>query len=116
MPQMTLHGKIGGTFADPKVTIDSAKAAEAVLQSVGVDTEVVEQKVDEAKEQLVAQAEAKAAQIVAAARAEADKLVEKATNPIAKAAAKVAANKLIEEAERKAQEYVKSQTNIDPNN
>ena len=116
MPQMTLHGKIGGTFADPKVTIDSAKAAEAVLQCVGVDTEVVEQKVDEAKEQLVAQAEAKAAQIVAAARAEADKLVEKATNPIAKAAAKVAANKLIEEAERKAQEYVKSQTNIDPNN
>ena len=110
LPKLTLHGKIGGTFTDPKVSLDTAKSVELALQSVGVSTEevkeVVEQKVDDTKERLIAEAEAKAAKIVEAARAEADKLVEKASNPIAKIAAKAAADKLIEEAEKQAAKII----------
>ena len=110
LPKLTLHGKIGGTFTDPKVSLDTAKSVESALQSVGVSTEevkeVVEQKVDDTKERLIAEAEAKAAKIVEAARAEADKLVEKASNPIAKIAAKAAADKLIEEAEKQAAKII----------
>ena len=117
LPQMTLHGKIGGTFSKPKVTLDTAKSVETVLEKAGVDKAAVEQKVEDvkqqveqkivnAKEQAIAEAEAKAAKIVEAARAEADKLVEKASNPIAKIAAKAAADKLIAEAERQAQKLI----------
>ena len=110
LPKLTLHGKIGGTFTDPKVSLDTAKSVESALQSVGVSTEevkeVVEQKVDDTKERLIAEAEAKAAKIVETARAEADKLVEKASNPIAKIAAKAAADKLIEEAEKQAAKII----------
>ena len=107
---MTLYGKIGGTFSDPKVSLDSAKSIESALQSVGVTkeavVEAVEEKVDNTKAQLIAEAEAKAAKLIETARAEADKLVEKASNPIAKVAAKAAANKLIEEAERQAAKLI----------
>ena len=110
LPQMTLYGKIGGTFSDPKVSLDSAKSIESALQSVGVTkeavVEAVEEKVDNTKAQLIAEAEAKAAKLIETARAEADKLVEKASNPIAKVAAKAAANKLIEEAERQAAKLI----------
>ena len=110
LPKLTLHGKIGGTFTDPKVSLDTAKSVESALQSVGVSTEevkeAVEQKVDDTKEKLIAEAEAKAAKIVETARAEADKLVEKASNPIAKIAAKAAADKLIEEAEKQAAKII----------
>jgi hypothetical protein len=110
LPKLTLHGKIGGTFTDPKVSLDTAKSVESALQSVGVSTEevkeAVEQKVDDTKEKLIAEAEAKAAKIVETARTEADKLVEKASNPIAKIAAKAAADKLIEEAEKQAAKII----------
>ena len=106
LPQFTLHAKIGGTFTSPKVSLDAAKSAEALLDKAGVDKQEVQQQVEESKDQLVAQAEAKAAQLIETARAEADKLVEKATNPIAKIAAKAAADKLISEAEKKAQQII----------
>ena len=117
LPQMTLHGKIGGTFSNPKVTLDTAKSVQSVLSAAGVDTSAVEQKVDDvkqqvsqtvnnAKEQAIAEAEAKAAKLVETARAEADKLIEKASNPIAKIAAKAAADKLIVEAEKQAQKLI----------
>ena len=121
LPQMTLHGKIGGTFSKPKVSLDTAKSVEAALEKAGIDKEVVEQKVeqkveevkeqvseavDTAKQKAISEAEAKAAQIVEAARTEANKLVEKASNPIAKIAAKAAADKLISEAEKQAQRLI----------
>jgi hypothetical protein len=110
LPQITLHAKIGGTFSSPKITLDTARSAEAVLEKAGIDKEQVgeqvAQSVDNTKQELTAQAEAKAAQIIEAARKEADKLVEKATNPIAKIAAKAAADKIIAEAERQAAKIV----------
>ncbi len=110
LPQITLHAKIGGTFTSPKIGLDTAKSAEAALEKAGINKqeviEQVSQKVDSAKQALIAEAEARAAKIVAAAREEADKLVAKATNPITKIAAKAAADKLIAEAERKANEIV----------
>lgn len=110
LPQITLHAKIGGTFTSPKIGLDTAKSAEAALEKAGINKqeviEEVSQKVDSAKQALIAEAEARAAEIVAAAREEADKLVAKATNPITKIAAKAAADKLIAEAERKANEIV----------
>ena len=121
LPQMTLHGKIGGTFSKPKVSLDTAKSVEAALEKAGVDKEAVEQKVEQVKEQVkeqvtqtvddakqkaIAEAEAKAAQIIETAQNEANKLVEKASNPIAKIAAKAAADKLIAEAEKQAQKII----------
>ena len=106
LPQITLHANIGGTFTSPKIALDTAKSAEAVLEKVGIDKEEVAQKVDESKEKLIAEAEAKAAKVIEVARAEADKLVEKATNPITKIAAKAAADKIIAEAERKAAQII----------
>ncbi|MBQ9138531.1 MAG: AsmA family protein [Alistipes sp.] len=115
LPQVTLHAKIGGTFTSPKIGLDTAKSAEAVLEKAGIDkqqvVEQVEQKVDTAKQELIAEAEARAAQIIATARTEADKLVAKASNPIAKVAAKAAADKLIAEAERKAAQIVEEARN-----
>ena len=106
LPQITLHAKVGGTFTAPKIALDTAKSAEAVLEKAGIDKEEVAQKVDESKEKLIAEAEAKAAKVIEVARAEADKLVEKATNPITKIAAKAAADKIIAEAERKAAQII----------
>ena len=106
LPQITLHANIGGTFTSPKIALDTAKSAEAVLEKAGIDKEEVAQKVDEPKEKLIAEAEAKAAKVIEVARAEADKLVEKATNPITKIAAKAAADKIIAEAERKAAQII----------
>lgn len=106
LPQITLHANIGGTFTSPKIALDTAKSAEAVLEKAGIDKEEVAQKVDESKEKLIAEAEAKAAKVIEVARAEADKLVDKATNPITKIAAKAAADKIIAEAERKAAQII----------
>ena len=106
LPQITLHANIGGTFTSPKIALDTAKSAEAVLEKAGIDKEEVAQKVDESKAKLIAEAEAKAAKVIEVARAEADKLVEKATNPITKIAAKAAADKIIAEAERKAAQII----------
>ena len=106
LPQITLHANIGGTFTAPKIALDTAESAEAVLEKAGIDKEEVAQKVDESKEKLIAEAEAKAAKVIEVAKAEADKQVEKATNPITKIAAKAAADKIIAEAERKAAQII----------
>ena len=111
LPQITLHAKIGGTFTSPKVSLDTAKSTEVILEKAGVDKAEVEQKVDTAKQEAIAEAERKAAQMIESARAEADKLVEKATNPIAKVAARAAADKLIAEAERKAAQMIEQARN-----
>ena len=112
MPQLTVHAKIGGTFTSPKVSLDAAKSASALLdklvgsKSQAEQTEQQAESAQDAKQQEVADAEAKAAKLIETARAEADKLVEKATNPIAKVAARAAADKIIAEAEKKAQQMV----------
>ncbi len=106
LPQMTLHGKIGGTFSKPKVALDSAKMVDQALSKAGVDREEVAEKVEDTKAKAIAEAEQKAAQLIETARTEADKLVEKATNPIAKIAAKAAADKLISEAENQAAKLI----------
>lgn len=106
LPQITLHAKIGGTFSSPKVSLDTAKSVESVLESVGVQSPVVTQSVDNVKQQAIAEAEKQAAKLIEKAKEEAAKLVEKAQNPIAKIAAKAAADKLIAEAERKAAQIV----------
>ena len=106
LPQITLHAKIGGTFSSPKVSLDTAKSVESVLESVGVQSPVVTQSVDNVKRQAIAEAEKQAAKLIEKAKEEAAKLVEKAQNPIAKIAAKAAADKLIAEAERKAAQIV----------
>lgn len=110
LPQITVHATIGGSFTSPKVSLDTAKSVESLLQSKGVNTEEVTEKVaekvEDTKQQLVEQAEQQAAEIIAKARAEAEKLVDKTTNPIAKIAAKAAADKLIAEAEKQAANIV----------
>ena len=111
LPQITLHGKIGGTFSKPKVALDSAKMVDQALSKAGVDREEVAEKVEDTKAKAIAEAEQKAAQLIETARAEADKLVEKATNPIAKIAAKAAADKLISEAENQAAKLINEAKN-----
>lgn len=105
LPQATIHTKIGGTFTSPKVTLDTAQSVKSVLEKAGV-SEQVTSKVDNAKQELIAQAEAQAAKLIEAAKAESDKLVEKAKNPIAKVAAQAAGKKLVEEAERQAAKII----------
>lgn len=110
LPKMTLHGKIGGTFSKPKVSLDAGKMVEQVLSKAGLPTEEVKSKVGEevAKQsaKLVEEAEAAGAKLVEAAKAESQKLVDKATNPLTKMAAQAAADKLVEEAEKQAAKLV----------
>lgn len=118
MPQLTVHAKVGGTFTSPKVSLDAAKSASSLLEKLAMGSkdnsqqaesqaeEQTDQQAQESKDQQVAEAEAKAAKMIETARAEADKLVEKATNPIAKVAAHAAADKIIAEAEKKAQQMI----------
>ena len=47
LPQITLHAKIGGTFSSPKITLDTARSAEAVLEKAGIDKEQVGEQVGE---------------------------------------------------------------------
>lgn len=110
LPKMTLHGKIGGTFSKPKVSLDAGKMVEQVLSKAGLPTEEVKSKVGEevAKQsaKLIEEAEAAGAKLVEAAKAESQKLVDKATNPLTKMAAQAAADKLVEEAEKQAAKLV----------
>jgi hypothetical protein len=121
-----LAANITGTFDDPKLML-KMKGAEGENIKEQVKTEVkervkeeVEAKKEEAKEKaheqaerILKEAEKKAAQIRAAAKKsantirrqadnKADRLVNEASNPIAKAAAKKTAKKIREEADNKA--------------
>lgn len=109
--KMTIHGKIGGTFTSPKVSLDAGKMVEEALSSVvGTSTAEVKSQISEevAKRsaELVAEAEAAGAKLVEAAKAEGQKLVDKASNPLTKIAAQAAADKLVQEAEKQAAKLV----------
>ena len=110
LPKMTLHGKIGGTFSKPKVSLDAGKMVEQALSNAGVSTEEVKSKVGEeiAKQsaKLIEEAEAAGAKLVEAAKVESQKLVDKASNPLTKMAAQAAADKLVKEAEKQAAKLV----------
>jgi hypothetical protein len=117
--------KIGGTFAKPKVEIDLKNTVTDMLNETAakVQTEVTKQ-VDAAKEKALDEARKQKENAVKAAQAEADRLraeaqklgdqlineaqkqgnavVAKATNPITKKIAELAAQKLVDEARKKA--------------
>ena len=107
---INLAGKIGGTFSSPKIKLDAAKVVEDVVNQI-VSSAAAKGVVPEnakmpTKEDVVAEAEKAAAKLIESAKAEAQKMVDKVTNPIAKAAAKVAADKLVKEAEKKAAQMI----------
>ncbi|MBQ7856324.1 MAG: AsmA family protein [Alistipes sp.] len=103
---LTLAGKIGGTFTSPKVTLDAAKTVEAALANAGITKQSVGEELQKQADALIAEAEKAGAKLVAAAQAESDKLVAKSSNPIAKAAAQVAGKKLVQEAEKQSQRLI----------
>lgn len=117
--------KIGGTYTDPKVTVDVGKALENVAEDlkeqvvaeVGAKVdEAVDAALEVARKQgdaLVAEAEKQAAALIAEAKSQADKLrktakkegrklVEQANNPVAKKLAEEGAAKLEQEADKAA--------------
>lgn len=108
---------IGGTFSSPKIGVDfKAAATDAIGSVVGgllggkggseggdLGAKATEEKAKQI-ERIRNEADKAAAKIVDVAKTESDKLVEKAgKNPIAKAAAKAGAKKLVDEAEKQAQ-------------
>lgn len=107
---INLEGKIGGTFSSPKIKLDAAKVVEDVVNQIvsGAAAKgiVPENTKVPTKEDAVAEAEKAAAKLIETAKAEAQKMIDKVTNPIAKAAAKVAADKLVKEAEKKAAQMI----------
>ena len=107
---INLKGKIGGTFSSPKIKLDTAKIVEDVVNQIvssGVAKDIIPENTKVPTSQdLVVEAENAAAKLIESAKAEAQKMVDKVTNPIAKAAAKIAADKLVEEAEKKAAQMI----------
>jgi len=107
---VNLAGKISGTFSDPKISLDTKELAKTAL--TGLKEEFL--KKNKSSEELIKKAEeirqnAKLAgeKLIKQAEAEGNKLIEKANNPILKAAAKVTADKIIAEARKKASELEK---------
>jgi len=108
--------KIGGTFTNPKVTLDlksmattAAKtiAKQAVTQGLqkalgAKNNEEMQAKITAMK----ADAKAQADKIIEAANTQAQNLVSQAKNPIAKFAAQKAADKVKQEAQKKAQSII----------
>lgn len=107
---------IGGTFASPEIGVDMKAAATDAISNVvggllggkvggdGGAAGLSEE--DKAKqiEKIRSEADKAAAKIVETAKTESDKAVEQAgNNPLAKAAAKGLAKKLVQEAEKQAQ-------------
>jgi len=126
---VNIKAKVTGTVSEPKVSVDLKETAGKAVENVKEQIkEKVEEKIEEvkdmakekAKEQaqkLIADAEKQAAQIKAEAQklseqtkkegyANAQKLEDEAKNPIQKAGAKVAADKLRKETDKKAQQIV----------
>jgi hypothetical protein len=122
---MNLGVNVGGTFTDPKVTMnlkdnvtrttEEIKAAvkETVKKEIETKKEEVKAKANEEAQKILAEAEKTAAQIRAEAKKaadavryesndKADMLVKEAKNPIAKKAAETSAKKIRQEGEDKA--------------
>jgi len=104
--------KIGGTFTQPKVTLDYKSIAKSLVKeaatkgiqkALGVkDDAELQAKIAAARQE----ARAKADQIIEQADQQAQALIEKAGNPIAKIAAKKVAEQLKKEAQKRAQNVV----------
>ncbi len=104
--------KIGGTFTNPKVTLDyksvvKSLAKEAVSKGLqkalgAKDNAELQAKIASMR----ADARAKADKIIEEGNIQAQKLVDQAKNPIAKFAAQKAADKLKSEAQKKAQSII----------
>ncbi len=96
---------IGGTFTKPAITLNAEEVVKEAVTNVvaskvlGVDAEDVEAQ----KAAIRKQAEDAGNKLIATAQKESEKLVNKASNPLAKAAAKIAGEKLVDEAEKQAQ-------------
>jgi hypothetical protein len=113
----TLKGRIGGTFDKPTVTFDLEEAAKKAAMGLadqllkkatgaGIDEQAAKAKEAFEKEAAAIRARAKAAgdKLIAEADKEAQRLIDKATNPLLKAAAKASADQLKKEAAKKAAE------------
>jgi hypothetical protein len=113
----TLKGTIGGTFDQPIVKLDLEQVArqaavgladQLLKKTTGAGLDEQEVKAREAleKEAAAIRARAKAAgdKLIAEADKEAQRLIDKATNPLLKAAAKASAEQLKKEAAKKAAE------------
>jgi len=121
----TVNVKIGGTFSKPKVELDVKNTVTEVLTETATKVqevitkkteEVVDKALEEAqrqKEKAIEEARKKADQIIAEAEAMGNKLIDeaekrgqelinKATNPIAKKAAQIAAKGIVDEAKKQA--------------
>jgi vacuolar-type H+-ATPase subunit H len=104
--------KIGGTFTQPKVSLDYKSMAKSLVKeavtkgiqkALGVkDDAELQAKIAAARQE----ARAKADQIIEQADQQAQALIDKAGNPIAKIAAKKVAEQLKKEAQKKAQTVV----------
>ncbi|MDR1633015.1 MAG: AsmA family protein [Dysgonamonadaceae bacterium] len=109
--------KIGGTFQNPKFSVDMKSAANEILGNLagkalggeGTASQQVTQKVDEQAEKLRKEAEEAGEKLVAEAEKQGRKLIDEAnkvSNPLAKIAAvkaaEAGAKKLKEEAQKKA--------------
>ncbi|MCQ2194847.1 MAG: hypothetical protein MJZ28_07840 [Paludibacteraceae bacterium] len=113
----TANVKIGGTFTDPKISLDMSESKEMVKEEVKKVVDQAAQKaLEEAKatqakmmataqkqaDKLRSDAKAAGAKIIADAEAQADKMTKSAKNPIEKAAKKKAGEALVKEAQKQA--------------
>lgn len=107
---------IGGTFASPKISLDTKsmanqainavtnQALDAVSKKLGVDLSSVEKQ----KDFLVSEAQKAGAKLVEGAQNQANKLIADAgSNPLKLAAAKMAAKKLVETAQKESDNLVR---------
>lgn len=107
----TLNVNIGGTFADPKITLGVKEAVEGAVKNV-VDEQIqkltgsesLSEEIERQAENLRAQAREAGEKLVAEAQKQSDKLVEEAAKKgaLAKLAAQKAGEKLVEEARKQA--------------
>lgn len=113
----TANVKIGGTFTDPKISLDMSAAKEQVKEEITKAVDKAAQKaLEEAKatqkkmlaaaqtqaDKLRAEAKSSGEKIVEEAEAQAAKMTKSAKNPIEKAAKKKAGESLVKEAKKKA--------------
>ena len=103
---LTANAKIGGTFAQPTVRLDTKKMAEQALASVGITQESVNAELQKQADALIAEAEKAGAKLVEAAQAERQKLIDKTTNPLTRLAAEKAGDKLVAEAQKQSANLV----------
>ncbi|WP_243348448.1 AsmA-like C-terminal region-containing protein [Parabacteroides sp. FAFU027] len=108
--------KIGGTFTNPKVSLDYKAVAKTVVTSLakqaatqGLQKALGAKNNEEVQAKIAAMkadAKAQADKIIEAANVQAQNLVNQAKNPIAKFAAQKAADKVKQEAQKKAQSII----------